>query len=314
MASSGLRVIRGPQDAFGQETSLIQNRDGFWNATAMGKQGGKPWNDFHRGRHKQYIEILARELGVETNAIVKRDRNAAKGEDSTWIHERIALYYLGNLSPGFAVWAYGVLSDCLNGKMTTDKLNAMEQAAKQFKQESLARFEQSQKQLQATQTDLKFSEGRRLEAEATAKKFWRQVDQATAETDDLKRQLGMKRQTAIKRKRTQDGKHFLQEVSRAIMEYRDGVPGPWSEVEDRLEKSVPEFLDYLRAQTSSYGWVGQDLSKFGELPTKKGNPKQWNLLLADPEQECSFDNIVPARNHETRGKLWQAPADGMEDD
>ena len=179
-------------------------------------------------------------------------------------------------------------------------------------EEGRIKYEQSQKQLQAAQVDLKFAEGRRLEAEANSKKFWRRVDQATAETDDLKKQLGLKRQTAVKRKRTQDGKHFLQELSRVIMEYRDGVPGLWPEVEDRLQKSVPEFLDYPKSRTSS--WVGQDLTKFGELPTKKGNPKQWNVILADAEKPSCYDNIVPARNHETRGKLWQSPADAMQDD
>ena len=43
-------------------------------------------------------------------------------------------------------------------------------------EDSRLKYEQSQKQLQGVQVDLKFSEGRRLEAEANSKNLWRQVD------------------------------------------------------------------------------------------------------------------------------------------
>ena len=261
------------------------------------------------------MEAISRQEGIplpNLKTVVRSGVNHLRG---TWVHESVALHLAGWLSADFHAFMIKVFRRYISGEITTEESKAAKKAVDGLLEQGRLKYEQTQKQLQAAQADLKFSEGRRLEAQANSKKFWRQVEQATAETDDLKKQLGMKRQTAVKRKRTQDGKHFLQELSRAVKEYRDGVPGPWPEVEDRLEMSVPQFLDYLKSKTSSYGWVGQDLSKFGELPTKKGNPKQWNVMLADAERpSCCYDNVVPARNHETRGKLWQSPADGMEDD
>lgn len=261
------------------------------------------------------MEATSRLEGIPVSELKAEVNNGPVEMRGTWVHEDIALEVARWLSPDFGAFMRKTFRRFIKGEITTEESKAAKKAMDSLLEDSRLKYEQSQKQLQAAQVDLKFSEGRRQEAEASSKKFWRQVDQATAETDDLKKQLGLKRQTAGKRKRTQEGKHFLQELSRVIMEHRDGVPGPWPEVEDKLEMSVPAFLDYLKSQTSSYGWVGQDLSKFGELPTKKGNPKQWNVMLADAEiGSCRYDNIVPARNHETRGKLWQAPADGMEDD
>ena len=41
-------VICSPDDMFGSGFSLVQNADGLWNATLMGKQGGRKWGDFSR--------------------------------------------------------------------------------------------------------------------------------------------------------------------------------------------------------------------------------------------------------------------------
>ena len=199
----------------------------------------------------------------------------------------------------------------LKGEITTKESKAAKKAMDALLEEGRIKYEQAQKQLQAAQVDLKFSEGRRLQAESNSKKFWRQVDQATAEADDLKKQLGLKRQTAVKRKRTQDGKHFLQELSRVIMEYRNGVPGPWPEVEDRLEKSVPDFVQHLNTE-SSHAWIGRSLDTFGELPATKGNPRQWNVVIVKRELDSlCFDNLMAAANPESKGKLWQECGDAL---
>ena len=202
----------------------------------------------------------------------------------------------------------------LSGEITTEESKAAKVAYDALLEDGRIKYEESQKQLQAAQKDVAISNGRRKQAEASRDKFWRQVDHATAEVDDLKKQLGLKRQTANKRKRAHDGKVFLQELSRAIQDYRDGGTGPWVDVEARLEKNIPDFLAYL-SEESVHRWMGKDLAMFGELPTKKGNPKQWNVIFADAATgSCRYDNVCSARNHETKAKLWQAGADGMEDD
>ena len=297
-----------PRDAFGSQMVLVQNDAGYWNATSMAVQGGRTWKDYCKSqRARDFVTRYAAELGVPESELVHYEQPRGKGQGgTTWVRRRIALHFLGDLSAGFANWAFGVIERYIDGEITTEESQAAKKAVDALLEEGRIKYEQSQKQPQAAQVDLKFAEGRQLEAEANSKKFWRQVDQATAETDDLKKQLGLKRQTAVKRKRMQDGKHFLQEVSRAIMEYRDGVPGPWPEVEDRLEISMPEFLEYLKSHTSSYNWVGQDLSRFGELPAVKDNPKQWNVALFNRDDgDLHHKNIVAAANPDSRGKMWQ---------
>ncbi|KAL3158937.1 hypothetical protein ABBQ32_011335 [Trebouxia sp. C0010 RCD-2024] len=313
--TSGVLIVRGPRDALGSEFSLVQNADGMWNATLMGTQGGRAWKDFLRNdRTKAYIKELEEQLGLPESSVVRYERAEKGPGGSTWIHRRLAFQFIAHQSPKFAVWADGVIERYIDGKITTEESKAAKAAYDAVLENGRIKYEESQKQLQAAQKEIAIADGRRKLAEAGQKKFWRQVDHATAEVDDLKKQLGLKRQTATKRKRAHDGKVFLQELSRVVQEYRDGVTGPWLEVEERLEKSIPEFLAYLN-EVSGHRWTGKDLTMFGELPTKKGNPKQWNVVFADAETgSCRYDNIRSARNHETKAKLWQAGADGMEGD
>ena len=236
------------------------------------------------------------QLGVSRADVVKTEAPTKKGQGpTTWIHRRIAFRFLGSQCTKFAVWADGVLERYIDGKITTEESQAAKRTYDALLEDGRIKYEESQKQLQAAQKDLVFSDGRRKLAEAGRKKYWRQVEQATAEVDGLQKQLGLKRQTANKRKRAHEGKVFLQELSRVIQEFRGGAMGPWLEVEERLEKSVPEFLAYLN-QESRHRWAGRDLAMFGELPTKKGNPKQWNVVFADPGTgSCRYDNVAFAR-------------------
>ena len=316
MESSAKIVAMGPRDAIGSQMMLVKNEEGFWNATLMASQGNTEWTAYNKTKGaRDFAAKYAAELGVPTSELVKFEESTQKGRGGvTWVRRRIALHFLGALSPGFANWAFGVIERYIDGKITTEESQAAKAEYDSLLEEHKIKYEESQKQLQAAQKDLVHSDGQRRLAEAGREKFWRQVDHATAEVDDLKKQLGLKRQTANKRKRAQEGKAFLQELSRAIQDYRNGGTGPWSEVEAQLEKSIPEFLAYLNEQ-SSHRWIGKDLTMFGELPTKKGNPKQWNVIFDDPATgSCRYDNVTCARNHETKAKLWQAGADSMEED
>lgn len=231
-------------------------------------------------------------------------RTGANENRGTWVHEDIALDVARWLSPDFHAYLLKTMRRFIRGEITTEESKAAKKAFDALREESRIRFEQAQKQLQAVQVDLEFSEGRRLQAEANSKKFWRQVDQATAEVDDLKKQLGMKRQNAGKRKRMQEGKHFLQEVSRVLQEYRDGVPGPWPEVETPLGLSVLDFVGYLDTR-STHQWAGRSLDTFGELPATKNNPRQWNLMQVDRELGVNHENIIAVPNPDTKANLWQ---------
>ena len=306
MESSG-KIVAESRDALGAHMILVQNDEGYWNATSMAVQGNREWKIYNKTKKAQeFAAKYAADLGVPVTELVKYEAPTQKGRGGvTWVRRRIALHFLGELSPSFANWAFGVIERYIDGKITTEESKAVNVAYDALLEDGKIKYEQSQKQLQAAQKDLAMSEGERKLAVANQQKFWRQVDHATAEVDDLKKQLGLKRQTAAKRKRGHECKVFLQELSRVLQEYRDGVPGPWPEVEGPLEKSIPELLAWWDQDMSS-GWLGRDLSMFGELPAKKGNPKQWNVLFADAEKgSCRYDNVIPAPNHETKAKLWQ---------
>lgn len=272
----------------------------------MGTQGGRAWKDFLRNdRTRAYIKELEEQLELPESSVVRYERAEKGPGGSTWIHRRLAFQFIAHQSPKFAVWADGVIERYIDGKITTEESKAAKAAVDGLLEDGRIKYEQSQKQLQAAKKDLAISEGERKLAVANQQKFWRQVDHATAEVDDLKKQLGLKRQTAAKRKRGHECKVFLQELSRVLQEYRDGVPGPWPEVEGPLEKSIPELLTWWDERTNS-GWMGRDLARFGELPAKKGNPKQWNVMFNNVDiDSCRYDNVIPAPNHETKAKLWQ---------
>ena len=315
MNASAKIVASSPRDAFGSQMVLLQNDAGYWNVTSMGDQGGRQWKYYCKTQGaRTFAASYAAELGVPESELMYYEQPTVKGQGGvTWVRRRIALRFLGELSAGFANWAFGVIERYVDGEITTEESKAAKRTVDGLLEQGRIRYEQAQKQLRGARADLEHSERKRLDAEATTKKFWRQVDHATAEVDDLRKQLGEKRQAGVKRKRGQECKVFLQELSRAIMQYRDDPTGSWPEVEDALEMSIPDFCVHLQGHASS-PWVGKDLAMFGELPTKKGT-KQWNLLFEDPASlSCRFDGIFPARNHETRNKLWQKGAEKEEED
>ena len=247
---------------------------------------------------KETWAAIAAIRGVTVDDLTQLDNRGRKGS-KMWVCGPVAVDMLGYLSPDFRAFMSDVVDRYMTGQITTEK-------SKQMKAR-LDEIAPLQKQLQAAHKDLAVSEGKRTMAEANQKKFWRQVDHATAEVDDLKKQLGLKRQTAVKRKRIHEGKAFLQELSRVLQEYKDGVAGPWPGVEEQLGMSVPSLVAHWDKKMSS-GWVGRDLGMFGELPGKKGNPAPWNVLFSKADiGSCRFDNIMPARNHESKAKLWVSP-------
>ena len=103
MEQDGAIVIRGPADVIGSEVCLVQNAEGLWNATLMGKQGGLEWRVHSRTDKTQaFIDGLATELKVPVGAVVRYEAPTAKGGGGvTWIHRRIALRFLANLSTNF---------------------------------------------------------------------------------------------------------------------------------------------------------------------------------------------------------------------
>ncbi|MBU6251214.1 MAG: KilA-N domain-containing protein [Cyanobacteria bacterium REEB417] len=101
---------------------LRRQADGFVNATAMCRAGGKRWNDYARvDRTREYICALAASIGAQTPCVaavagfpasgihglidvIKGGRPELQG---TWIHPRLAVDLARWISPSFAVWMDG---------------------------------------------------------------------------------------------------------------------------------------------------------------------------------------------------------------
>lgn len=103
--------------------------DGFINATAMCKAGGKRWNDYAvTERTEQYMVALQRHLDGESpcgaavtgkpvtlpNGIAERTAalidvryGGHPNQQGTWIHPRLAVDLARWISPAFAVWMDG---------------------------------------------------------------------------------------------------------------------------------------------------------------------------------------------------------------
>jgi hypothetical protein len=113
--------------------TAIQRReaDGFVNATAMCKAGGKRWENYHRcDRTQEYIAALAsvvaekpcgaavapnRATGnrgamgnpITGSALIHTIQGGTPELQGTWIHPRLAIDLARWISPAFAVWMDG---------------------------------------------------------------------------------------------------------------------------------------------------------------------------------------------------------------
>ena len=102
----------------------IQRRqaDGFVNATAMCRAGGKRWNHYASNeRTREYICALAASVGVQTpcaaavagfpatgiHGLIHVIKGGSPELQGTWIHPRLAIDLARWISPSFAVWMDG---------------------------------------------------------------------------------------------------------------------------------------------------------------------------------------------------------------
>jgi hypothetical protein len=92
------------------EGTAIQRRrsDGYVNATAMAKAGGKHLPHYMANAStKAYIAALAPVVGIPTTGIVDTIQGGTPELQGTWIHPRLAVDLARWISPAFAVWMDG---------------------------------------------------------------------------------------------------------------------------------------------------------------------------------------------------------------
>jgi hypothetical protein len=88
----------------------IQRRqiDGYVNATAMCKAGGRRWNHYvTNDRTTEYLQALSGSAGIPADLLVTSIGTGPNHLRGTWIHPRLAVDLARWISPSFAVWMDG---------------------------------------------------------------------------------------------------------------------------------------------------------------------------------------------------------------
>ncbi len=104
------------------EGTAIQRRraDGYVNATAMCKAGGRRWFDYVRlDRTTDYIEALAAVAGnpaTENHGLIHTIQGGTPELQGTWVHPRLAVDLARWISPAFAVWMDGWFLESAQGQ------------------------------------------------------------------------------------------------------------------------------------------------------------------------------------------------------
>jgi len=315
-------MLTGPRDASGGQIFLVTNAEGFWNATAMGKQGGTEWKSFRRTKHSQaVIDELTAELGVAEHDIIKRNHNAAKGEDVTWIHMRIALIFLGSLSPKFANWASGVLERYLKGEITTEESKAAKAAMDSLLEEGRLKYEQTQKQLKAAERDLAITEGRLKTEKQYTRSMCDVVGAAKSQVANLEEDLKRAHKLVTNKDREKAKLAFVKSLREAVGAYaRDRtVSSPeaedgFGEDRDGSRMTIPKFVQAMEDDHKRSDGLGKDWSLFTETPGHG-----WNIVPVEPaenekvsvEDFCKHTNFVAGFNHPDKKKVLKTPGEGM---
>lgn len=130
----------------------------------MAEQGNRKWKDYNRTKDAQdFAAKYAAELGVPATELVKYEESNKKRQGGvTWVRRRIALHFLGALSPGFAVWAFGVVERYIDGKITTEESKAVKVAYDALLEDNRIKYEQALQQLTDTKKELEAKKGRNV--------------------------------------------------------------------------------------------------------------------------------------------------------
>jgi hypothetical protein len=129
-AHSGPALLSAGIEARAWNGCAIQRRqsDGFVNATAMCRAGGKRWNHYaSNDRTREYICALAISVGAQIpcaaavagfpasgiHGLIEVIKGGQPELQGTWIHPRLAVDLARWISPAFAVWMDGWFLEAL---------------------------------------------------------------------------------------------------------------------------------------------------------------------------------------------------------
>jgi len=298
MNPDGAVVIRGPTDVIGSEVTLVKNSEGLWNATLMGKHGGRAWGQFSRSaKVEEYIDELARQLQLPRSSIVDEEASTTKGGGVTmWIHPRLAFRFLASQSTKFAVWADGVLERYLKGEITTEESKAAKAAMDSLLEEGRLKYEQTQKQLKAAERDLAITEGRLKTEKQYTRSMCDVVGAAKSQVANLEEDLKRAHKLVTNKDREKAKLAFVKSL-------RDGS-----------RMTIPKFVQGLEEAYKYSSGLGREWTLFGETPGDG-----WNIIPVEPaenekvsvEDFCKHTNFVAAFNHPDKKKVLKTPGDEM---
>lgn len=109
----------------------IQRRlaDGYVNATAMAKAGGKHLpHYFATLRGRDYIQALQGSVGIPTDLLAQTVTSGPNASRGTWVHPRLAVDLARWISPEFAVWMDGWILEELEAKAKAATVKPMQLA------------------------------------------------------------------------------------------------------------------------------------------------------------------------------------------
>ena len=319
MNYDGVLEIRGPSEVLGSEVSLVQNAEGLWNATSMGKYGGREWGQFYRSdKVREYIGELARQLSVSESDVVKYEAHSGKAGGTTWIHKRLALRFLAHQSAKFAVWADGVLERYIDGKITTEESKAAKKAMDALLEDGRIKYERSQKQLQATVTELKDTKGQLGGQTALAKAMLSKYEAADKEAKKLHTELGHNRKTKVQANETKAKYAFVAKLRKAVQAYKRGetvlLTEDFGEDGDGLLMTVPCFVQAMEERHRESDGVGRDWGLFGDTPSVGWNivpVKRADDVEISLQDFCKHTNFMAAPNHQDKKRVLQDAGDEM---
>jgi hypothetical protein len=82
--------------------------DGYVNATAMCRAGGRRWNHYATNeRTSEYLRALSGSAGIPADLLVASIGNGPNHLRGTWVHPSLAVDLARWISPAFAVWMDG---------------------------------------------------------------------------------------------------------------------------------------------------------------------------------------------------------------
>lgn len=109
--------------------TVLSREDGFINATALCKAGGKQFNDWYRlEKTKLFLNALSSSTGYPVDLLIHIITTAQNNLRGTWVHPRIAVNIAQWISPIFDVqvsgWVYEI---AVTGKVTVGQEKTYQQ-------------------------------------------------------------------------------------------------------------------------------------------------------------------------------------------